>query len=393
MALPVRCVLVLGLARVAHQCASKVATPDVEQGIRSERLIQLPDTPRGPDLEYDSDDLGAEINDLVHMKVENVEESLARSAKQISEESVKACPRIFKAGFSFYQSVVREQVVAQDVDDCAIKCKQASYCRSFAFSSRNNIDENCDLSELSTDKIDTENEIKEDENWSVYGVAEDDTCQDEEEEPTTEKEKPKNCKCNGFIDNVGGGECRQQTFGHWWCYVDAENDCPDSQQDRAMPVFSRSYTACSEGPCECNKFNLKRYSKQDTCMSDLFDESRFCYVPLESRCQDKRKSKIFPSVYWSLQACSDESNTEEEGSGEDATEAPKVDEEGVSYHMTWNFTSTHSQCMNYCKEAERCHYMYSKYDMVEETCHLSTRPFYVVTHIHYAQHPGSWIKK
>ena len=106
--------------------------------------------------------------------------------------------------------------------------------------------------------------MTEDAKWSVYGIAEDDSCPEEEEQTTTEKQEPKSkdkikqinicinfcisdCNCNGFIDNVGGGECRQQNYGHWWCYVDSENDCADSQKDTAMPVFSRTYKACSTG--------------------------------------------------------------------------------------------------------------------------------------------------
>jgi len=388
MALAVWWVLLLGCVGLSTQCASKVAAPEKSQGIRSERLVQLPNTPR--EL-HESQDLSSAISNDVHVKVANIEDSLARSPKQISDGIVKACPKIFKTSNKFYQSVVREQVVAQDVDDCATKCKTASYCKSFAFSTRRNADGNCDLSELSTENIDAEKDIKEDTDWSVYGIAEDDICQDDQEETTTEKQEPKNCECNGFVDNIGGGECRQQAFGHWWCYVNKDNDCPDSQEDSSMPVFSRSNRACTQGPCECNKFNLKRYTKQDICMSDLFDDSKFCYVPLESRCKDKRKSKFFPSVYWSFQACSD--NEEEEGSGEDATELPLVEEEGVTYHKTWNFTSSHAQCANYCNNAERCHYMHSKYDTEEEKCHLSTKPFYVVRHIHYGRHLGGWIKK
>jgi len=389
MELAAWCVL-LCCVGLSTQCASKVDNTEKIQGIRSERLVQLPNTPR--EL-HESQDLSSDISNDVHVKVEDIENSLSRSPKQISEGIVKACPKIFKTSNKFYQSVVREQVVVQDVDDCASKCKKASYCRSFAFSPRRNIDENCDLSELSTENIDAEKEIKEDADWSVYGITEDDTCQDDQEETTTEKQEPKNCECNGFVDSIGGGECRQQALGHWWCYVNKDNDCPDSQQDSAMPVFSRSYRACSQGPCECNKFNLKRYTNQEVCMSDLFDNSKFCYVPLESRCKDKRKSKFFPSVYWSFQACSDDEG--EEGSGEEvtATELPKVEEEGVSYHKTWNFTSSHAQCANYCTNSERCHYMHSKYEAKEEMCHLSTKPFYVVTHIHYGRHLGGWIKK
>ena len=66
----------------------------------------------------------------------------------------------------------------------------------------------------------------------------------------------------------------------------------------------KNYYLPISGPCECNTFNLTKFSTQDICMTDLFDDDKFCYVPLESRCKDKRASKFFPSVYWSLQACS-----------------------------------------------------------------------------------------
>jgi hypothetical protein len=97
--------------------------------IVGERLIQLPNTASGIESERSSRDLDITINDLVQTNFE----PLIRSPKQISETNVKACPEIFKDGYKFYQSVVREQVVAADVDDCATKCKQATYCRSFAF--------------------------------------------------------------------------------------------------------------------------------------------------------------------------------------------------------------------------------------------------------------------
>jgi len=288
-------------------------------------------------------------------------------------------------------------VLARDVDDCASKCKQTAYCRSFSFSTSENLNENCHLSELSVGDIDIDQDLTEDSTWSVYGVAEDDRCAPTTtEETTTEKQETKNCKCNGFIDHVGGGECRQHNFGHWWCYVDSENDCPDSQKDSAMPMFSRSSHACSDGPCECNTFKFKKLGMRDICMNDVFDDDRFCYVPLESRCKDKRASKFFPSVYWSLKACSDD---DEEGSGDGNTKqvpaeaTTKKEEEGVSYHRTWNFTSSHEECANYCSHSERCQYMHSKYDTKNEICHLSTKPFYVITHVHYGHHLGEWIRK
>ena len=97
------------------------------------RLVQLPeDTPTNNILEQ-TQGVSGDITNHVEVKVADIENMLDRAGKQISGGIVKACPKIFKTENRFYQSVVREQVVAQDVDDCAIKCKQASYCRSFAF--------------------------------------------------------------------------------------------------------------------------------------------------------------------------------------------------------------------------------------------------------------------
>eukprot|EP00092_Neocalanus_flemingeri_P093439 GFUD01118764.1.p1 GENE.GFUD01118764.1~~GFUD01118764.1.p1 ORF type:complete len:425 (+),score=100.11 GFUD01118764.1:35-1276(+) len=403
-----RVLLLLAGIQVSSQCARKVATPAKEEGIRSERLVQLPDPASDLEVKRSSSDLNIHTNDLnIHTNDLNIHtnldqnnvgdiETLLRTAKQIAKTDVEACPEIFQDGYQFYLSVVREQVLARDVDDCAIKCKQTAYCKSFSFSTTENADENCHLSELSVGNIDIAKDMTEDANWSVYGIAEDDRCLQTTEPTTTKQTSTKNCKCNGFIDNVGGGKCRQHSFGEWWCYVEGENDCPDSKKDAFMSGFSRSSHACSEGPCECNNFDFKKPGQTDICMKDLWDNDRFCYVPLESRCKDKRASKFFPSVYWSLQACSD-NDTEEEGSGEDTTEAPPVVEEGVTYHSSWNFTSSHADCANYCTNSERCHYMHSKYDAREEICHLSTKPFYIVTHIHYGHHThshmGDWIKK
>jgi len=374
--------------RETLQCASRAKVPEPVDGIRSERLIQLPDTRDTPTS------LEADYPQLTDNELSSEPES--RVGKQISETVVDACPELTEEGFKFYLSVVREEVAAQNVESCAVKCKQAAYCRSFAFSTIEGIEENCQLSELSAENLSKEEQITEDSNWNVYGVAEGDNCNKSEDQTTTNMPKSENCKCNGFIDTFGGGECRQENGGHWWCYVDEENDCADSMQDSSMPVFSRSYQACKQGPCECNTFGLKRFRNQETCMTDIFDDDKFCYVPLESRCKDKRASKFFPSVYWSMKACADDNkeleDDEEEGSGDDKTEKV-MSEEGVTYHKTWNFTSSHTECANYCHNSERCQYMHSKYDAMEGICQLSTQPFYVVTHIHYGNQLGAWIKK
>ena len=54
----------------------------------------------------------------------------------------------------------------------------------FCFSTIEGIEENCQLSELSAENLSKEEQITEDSNWSVYGVAEGDNC-DKSEDPTT----------------------------------------------------------------------------------------------------------------------------------------------------------------------------------------------------------------
>merc|ERR1711872_756297 len=109
MILPDNSVLLLLLCSVglSTQCASKVENND--QGIRSARLVQLPeDTPTNNILEQ-TQGVSGDITNHVKVKVADIENMLDRAGKQISQGIVKACPKIFKTGNRFYQSVVREQ--------------------------------------------------------------------------------------------------------------------------------------------------------------------------------------------------------------------------------------------------------------------------------------------
>ena len=132
---------------------------------------------------------------------------------------------------------------------------------------------------------------------------------------------------------------------------------------------------------------------RDICMNDIFDEHKFCYVPLESGCSDKRTSKFYSSVYWSFQACSGTNEETEETSlptlspleGSLPTLSPLSplnDTETVagndtssslppSYHKTWTFSSEQQYCFNYCHNSERCTAIQATWD--NGTCHLSTK--------------------
>ena len=117
--------------------------------IVGERLVQLESDRSSRDLDINSNNLETNSNSLdinskglniksnvitslVDMKVDDIEQ-LTRSGKQASETSTSACPELFQDGYQLYSSVVREQVLAKDVDDCASRCKQTAYCRSFSF--------------------------------------------------------------------------------------------------------------------------------------------------------------------------------------------------------------------------------------------------------------------
>ena len=119
----------------------------------------------------------------------------------------------------------------------------------------------------------------------------------------------------------------------------------------------------------------------------------FRVLEYESLCRYSVHVKSYSSdEFWILDDKKELEGDEEEGSGGDNTEKV-MSEEGVTYHKTWNFTSSHAECANYCHNSERCQYMHSKYDAMEGICQLSTQPFYVVTHIHYGNQLGAWIKK
>merc|ERR550517_1356416 len=136
-----------------------------------------------------------------------------------------------------------------------------------------------------------------------------------------------------------------------------------------------------EGPCECNPFDFHQTGNLGVCMADVFDDSTFCYVSLESRCADKQPSKFFPSFHWSLAACAPR-NSLPTSSSNSLVEGQQGEGLVVEMHGLWNFTSTFTECRNYCSLAERCKSMYTHYDNELQLCHLSTRPFYAASYSH-----------
>ena len=72
------------------------------------------------------------MNEIIDNEIQNLE-PISRTGKQISNTKIEACPKVYQEGFQFFPSVIREELGAKDIDGCAVKCKQASYCRSFAF--------------------------------------------------------------------------------------------------------------------------------------------------------------------------------------------------------------------------------------------------------------------
>jgi len=142
------------------------------------------------------------------------------------------------------------------------------------------------------------------------------------------------------------------------------------------------------GPCECNPFDFHQTGNLGVCMADVFDDSTFCYVSLESRCADKQPSKFFPSFHWSLAACAPRASRPPTSSNS-LVEGQQEGGVVVEMHGLWNFTSTYTECRNYCSLAERCKSMYTHYDNELQLCHLSTRPFYPAsyTHVHSVAQP------
>merc|ERR1719319_646818 len=51
----------------------------------------------------------------------------------------------------------------------------------------------------------------------------------EKAKPNLPNSGKKECSCNGVLDSNKGGECIKPWVGNFWCYVDAESGCLDSQ--------------------------------------------------------------------------------------------------------------------------------------------------------------------
>merc|ERR1719500_277104 len=296
-------------------------------------------------------------------------------------QEVDACYSLLRPGWQLFEAVVREKLNRADVKSCAGECKNRVYCRSFGFSESEFLGENCHLSELSEEG---EGDATRDDMWGVYTVAE--VCEEEKGSDSLPSDRSPireastaGCGCNGFVDHTGGGECRSKdTSGRFWCYTSTAS-CPDATPDPFLLFLARTTQACAEGPCECNPFDFHQTGNLGVCMADVFDDSKFCYVSLESRCADKQPSKFFPSFHWSLAACGasrppTSSNSLVEGQQEGSLV--------VEMHGLWNFTSTYTECRNYCSLAERCKSMYTHYDNELQLCHLSTRPFYPASYSH-----------
>ena len=69
------------------------------------------------------------------------------------------------------------------------------------------------------------------------------------------------------------------------------------------------------------------------------------------RCADKQPSKFFPSFHWSLAACG--ASYQPPTSSNSLVEGQQEGSLVVEMHVLWNFTSTYTECRNYCSLAER----------------------------------------
>jgi len=386
----------LMLIPISQQCKkASQEQPSQSQGIRAARLIQLAE-----DVEV----FEPSSNQLENVEKESPEDEndeivTGRPAKQVELPSdIVACFSILQEGRKFYSSVVREEVTSRNVSDCAKLCKSRPYCKTFSFWIIGSIQEQgCFLSELAEDDITMEEDTVTDSDWSIYSVEETNSCNDDVEAASV---KPKDCECNGFIDEHGGGECRQKDdMGQFWCYVDREaSDCPssDTHPDPFLSFLSRSSHACSTstGSCECNNYSFASPGQEELCMSDIFDGSKYCYVPLSSRCEDKRESKFYPSFHWSLDACKEDSEFASSTSPSQRERKEPVLRgnkevvvgEEVEVHRHWNFTSSYTECVNYCSNSERCILMHAHYDEDKELCHLNPKPLYVVHYSPFSIH-------
>ena len=52
---------------------------------------------------------------------------------EIAKNGVGACGELFRSGFNYYETVVRDEMTATNSESCAKMCKLKPYCNSFSF--------------------------------------------------------------------------------------------------------------------------------------------------------------------------------------------------------------------------------------------------------------------
>ena len=146
-------------------------------------------------------------------------------------------------------------------------------------------------------------------------------------------------------------------------YMNVVNDNPD--QD--------------EGDCDCNPYNISQPGFSDLCSGDMFYESKFCYVTPDSRCGDKRSSRLYPSLYWSTEACGYPSSAS----------SSSLSLSSSLFHQSWNFSSSYEECAAYCGTRERCDEgsIHVRFDTIHNICLMDSVP---VGHLHL-DHINPWL--
>ena len=131
--------------------------------------------------------------------------------------------------------------------------------------------------------------------------------------------------------------------------------------------------------CECNPYNISQPGFSDLCSGDMFYQTKFCYVTPDSRCGDKRTSRLYPSLYWSTEACGYPS----------ASSSSTLSLSSSLFHQSWNFSSSYEECAGYCGSRERCEEgnIHVRFDTVNNICMMDFVP---VGHLHL-DHINPWL--
>ena len=165
---------VTSLVECASKCHEKSFCNTFSYGDTAGRNCLL-SALRGRDILV-NEDLVSDQYWTVYSNVEG-NAAICQTERPTTQPQESDCYRQDRAGYKYYNSVVREAVNVKTVRDCSESCHQASYCRSFTYKPEPYLSTaNCYLSELSVANVKPNLDLLQDSDWTLYQTLDGRNC-------------------------------------------------------------------------------------------------------------------------------------------------------------------------------------------------------------------------